>query len=125
LIVRARPVFLNLVHIGMPVGALVSILHRVTGLFLVLGTPVCIYLLDLSLRGPQEFGQVRELFKLTAVRITSVMFTWVLAHHVLAGLRHLLSDIDIGSRLPQARLSAWIVNVGAVMLAALCAGVWL
>jgi succinate dehydrogenase/fumarate reductase cytochrome b subunit len=34
LIVRARPVFLNLVHIGMPVGALVSILHRVSGLCL-------------------------------------------------------------------------------------------
>jgi succinate dehydrogenase / fumarate reductase, cytochrome b subunit len=121
----ARPVFLNLLHIAMPVGALVSILHRVSGLCLVAGTPACIYLLDLSLRGPQEFDQVRELFNRTTVRVAAVVFTWVLAHHVLAGLRHLLSDIDIGARLPQARRSAWGVHVGAVTLAALCAGAWL
>jgi succinate dehydrogenase / fumarate reductase cytochrome b subunit len=41
----------------------------------------------------------------------------VLAHHVLAGIRHLLSDVDIGSQLPAARRSAWIVNVGGVALA--------
>jgi hypothetical protein len=73
LIARPRPVFLNLVHLGMSVGALVSVPHRVSGLLV--GTLVCIYPLYLSLREPQQFGRVRELFNLTTVRMASVMFT--------------------------------------------------
>ena len=46
----ARPVFFNLVQIQMPVGALTSITHRVTGIVLVLGIPYGVYLLDLSLQ---------------------------------------------------------------------------
>jgi succinate dehydrogenase / fumarate reductase cytochrome b subunit len=49
----------------------------------------------------------------------------VLAHHLLAGIRHLLSDIDIGSQLPAARRSAWIVNFGGAAVALLAAGAWL
>jgi succinate dehydrogenase / fumarate reductase cytochrome b subunit len=49
----------------------------------------------------------------------------VLAHHSLAGIRHLLSDVDVGSQLHAARRSAWIVNVGAVVVALLAAGVLL
>jgi succinate dehydrogenase / fumarate reductase cytochrome b subunit len=29
-----------------------------------------------------------------------ILLIWALAHHLLAGVRHLLSDIDIGSQLP-------------------------
>jgi len=44
---------------------------------------------------------------------------------LLAGIRHLLSDIDIGSHLPAARRSGWIVNLGGVAVALLAAGVLL
>ena len=47
----------------------------------------------------------------------------MLAHHLLAGVRHLLSDVDIGSRLAPARRSAWVVNLAAVAIALLAAGV--
>jgi len=36
---RRRPVFFNLARIQMPVGALTSITHRVTGILLALGVP--------------------------------------------------------------------------------------
>jgi len=49
----------------------------------------------------------------------------MLAHHLLAGIRHLLSDIDIGSQLPFARRSTWIVNVGGAAVALFAAGAWL
>jgi succinate dehydrogenase / fumarate reductase cytochrome b subunit len=58
----ARPVFFNLVQIQMPVGALTSITHRVTGIVLVLGIPYGVYLLDLSLQSPQSFAQLTGLF---------------------------------------------------------------
>ena len=120
-----RPVFFNLAQIQMPVGALTSITHRVTGIFLALGVPFGIYLLDLSLEGPQSYARVTRLFDNVAFRAAAVLFVWALAHHLLAGIRHLLSDIDIGSQLPIARRSAWIVNFGGVAVALFAAGAWL
>ena len=40
-----RPVFLDLRHIQMPVGALASIGHRISGVVLAIGVPVVVYLL--------------------------------------------------------------------------------
>jgi succinate dehydrogenase / fumarate reductase cytochrome b subunit len=117
-----RPVFFNLVQIQMPVGALTSITHRVTGILLALGIPYGVYLLDLSLQSPQSFAQLTGLFHQWAFKAVAIVFIWALAHHLLAGIRHLLSDIDIGALLPAARRSAWIVNVGGLAVALLAAG---
>ena len=119
---RHRPVFFNLTQIQMPVGALTSITHRVTGVLLALGIPFSIYLLDLSLQSPQSYAQVISLFDRLAFRGATIVLIWALAHHSLAGIRHLLSDIDVGSQLPAARRSAWIVNLGGVAVALLAAG---
>jgi succinate dehydrogenase / fumarate reductase cytochrome b subunit len=43
---------------------------------------------------------------------------WSLSHHLLAGVRHLLLDIDIGLDRAAARASAWLVNLGALALTA-------
>jgi len=122
---RRRPVFLDLMRIQMPVGALTSIAHRITGVILALGVPFALYVLELSLRGPQTYAQVARALDHRAVRAAAVVLVWALAHHLLAGVRHLLSDIDIGSRLPAARRSAWIVNLGGVAVALAAAGAWL
>ena len=122
---RERPVFLDLAKIRLPVGALTSILHRVTGILLAAGVPFGIYLLDRSLRGPQGYAEVGALFENLAFRIAAVVFVWALAHHLLAGTRHLLSDVDIGSQLPAARRSAWAVNLAGIAVALLAGAVLL
>ena len=53
-----RPVFLNLTQIRMPVGALTSIGHRVTGVLLAASVPVGVFLLDRSLQDEQGFADV-------------------------------------------------------------------
>lgn len=122
---RRRPVFFNLLQIQMPVGALTSITHRVTGIFLALSIPFSVYILDVSLQGPQGYAQVIAWFDTFAFRVATIALAWSLAHHLLAGVRHLLSDVDVGSQLPNARRSAWIVNLGGVALALFAAGVLL
>lgn len=117
-----RPVFFNLTQIQMPVGSITSILHRVTGVLLAIGLPLSLYLLQSSLQGPQGYERVAGLFGHWAVKALALLFIWALAHHVLAGVRHLLSDIDRGSHLPAARTSAWLVNCGAVVIALLSLG---
>jgi succinate dehydrogenase / fumarate reductase cytochrome b subunit len=118
---KSRPVFFNPTQIGLPVGALTSILHRVTGISLAISVPLVIYLLDLSLQGPQSYERVLTLFDHWACRSVTIVLVWVLAHHLLAGIRHLLSDVDIGSQLPAARRSAWFVNLGGIAVALLAA----
>lgn len=122
---KRRPMFLNLAQIQMPVGALTSIAHRVTGILLAIGIPFTIYILDLSLQSQQSYASLIHLLDGWAYKAMAVVFVWVLAHHLLAGTRHLLMDVDVGSLLPTARRSAWVVNVGGVVVALLAAGVFL
>ena len=117
-----RPVFVDLLRIQLPVGALTSITHRITGIILALAIPLGAYLLDMSLRDPESYARVAALLGAMPSRVAAVVLTWALAHHMLAGIRHLLSDIDVGSRLPIARRSAWFVNVSGLAIAALAAG---
>jgi len=119
---KRRPVFFNLLQIQLPVGALTSVTHRVTGILLALSIPFSVYVLDLSLQGPQGYAQVIAWFDRFTVRVAAIVLVWVWAHHLLAGIRHLLSDIDVGSQLLAARRSAWIVNLAGLAVALLAAG---
>ena len=118
-----RPVFFNLLQIQMPVGSVTSILHRVSGVFLALGIPASLYLLQLSLQGQAGYEQAVGWLSYWACKVLAVLMIWALAHHLLAGVRHLLSDIDVGSHLTAARTSAWLVNGCAVLVALLSLGV--
>lgn len=114
---KTRPVFFNLMQIRMPVGAITSIMHRITGIILALGVPFSIHMLDTSLRDAQGYAVIVRLFDEPGFKMLALLFIWALTHHLLAGLRHLLSDIDCGSHLPAARMSAWIVNCTALLIA--------
>lgn len=120
---RNRPVFLNLFQIRQPVTAIVSILHRISGLLLALSLPCLIYLLQLSLSGPEGFSQVETLVTSQPVRIVGICFSWFLALHFFAGIRFLLIDIDLGITKKSARKMAWSVHLCAILTAFMVAGV--
>ncbi len=112
-----RPRFLNLLQIRMPVGAVASIAHRASGLLLFLCIPLAIFLLDLSLQGPAGFARAAELLASPLLCLIQLLIAWSLTHHVLAGIRFLLLDVNIGLNRPQARASAWAVNLAAPLIA--------
>ncbi len=114
-----RPVFLNLTQIAMPVGALTSIGHRISGVVLAVAVPVAIYLWALSLRDEAGYAQVSALSEHLGFKVAAVIAVWALAHHLLGGVRHLLSDFNVGSALRSARKSAWFVNLAGVAVALL------
>lgn len=116
-----RPVFFNLTQIQMPVGALTSITHRVTGIVLALGIPFGCYALHLSLASAQSFAHLMWIANSGWFKASLILFVWALSHHLLAGVRHLMMDIGVGSHLFSARRSAWSVNVGGVVMALLAA----
>lgn len=118
-----RPVFLNLLKIRQPVTAVLSIFHRISGVVMVLLLPGFVYLLSLSLRDQAGFDQVGALLSSVPAKLIAVALCWVLAHHVLAGLRFLILDFDIGVERAVARRTAWLVHVSAAAVALISAGI--
>jgi succinate dehydrogenase / fumarate reductase cytochrome b subunit len=119
-----RPVFFHLLQLQLPVTALVSIAHRVSGLLLFLALAPAIWLLERSLHDAEGFAYAQHLLHGWPLRLAGALLLWALAHHLLAGLRVLLIDADLGVERRVARRSAWWVNVAGLL--ALVAGVlWL
>lgn len=121
---RTGPKSLNLFQIRFPVGAIASIGHRVSGVLLFVSLPPLALSLDRSLRSEAEFEALRSLVSTPALAVLVIVMVWAAAHHVLAGVRHLLMDIGVGSRLDQARTSAWTAIVAALAIALAAAVRW-
>ena len=111
-----RPVFLNLFRIHLPVTAVLSLAHRFTGVLLFLLIPGLIYLLGLSLESPQGYQQVLSLVEQPLWRSVLILITWFLAHHLFAGIRYLLIDIDIGIDTAISRHSSWMVIIAGIVV---------
>jgi succinate dehydrogenase / fumarate reductase cytochrome b subunit len=117
-----RPVYLNLLRIRQPVTAVVSIFHRISGILMVLFLPGLLYLLQLSLASPEGFSQAATILDGRVARLFGVLMTWALAHHLLAGIRFLILDFDIGLTKGIARKTAWLVHTGGIVVAVIAAG---
>lgn len=87
------------------------------------GVPALLYLLQGSLGDAGDFSDTTALLRQPVVKIFLIALAWALAHHMLAGVRHMLTDIDVGSSLGKARRTAWGVNLTAIAIAVLAAGV--
>lgn len=111
-----RPVFLNLFKIRFPVPALVSIAHRVSGALLVIAILPAVALLALSLSGPEGFDRAAQWMASWPARLLGLLLAWSLVHHLLAGIRFLLLDMEWGIERRTARLSAGIVLAAGVVL---------
>ncbi|WP_109763712.1 succinate dehydrogenase, cytochrome b556 subunit [Pleionea mediterranea] len=121
---KQRPVNLDLTSMSFPVTAISSILHRITGVFLVIGIPVLLWMLGKSLASEQGFNEASSF---VAAGFGKLLFWAILSSigfHIIAGLRHLLMDAGIGESLEGGMRGATIVLVLGVLLA-IGLGVWL
>lgn len=112
---KQRPKNLNLLKIHQPVTAVVSILHRVSGVILFLSIPLLIYLLAYSLSSESNYNQLQQILASSCVEWLTLPLLLALAHHFFAGIRFLFLDLDIGVALKPARQTAWLV-LGLVIL---------
>ncbi len=115
---KTAPKFLNLLAIKLPPGGIASIGHRISGVLMFLSIPLFAWLFGLSLQNETGFLRAAEIVQGTPFRLLSLVLVWSLSHHLLAGVRHLFLDIDVGVDKGAARISAYAVNAGALLLAA-------
>lgn len=121
---KKRPVNLEISTIKLPITAYVSILHRVSGVFLFAGMGVLMWLLDASLESAEGFAAVQETFANPVYQFIVWTVVAALAYHMAMGIRHLIMDFGIGETLKGGQLGAKLALVAAVVLIIL-AGVWI
>ncbi|NEV61175.1 succinate dehydrogenase, cytochrome b556 subunit [Thiorhodococcus minor] len=112
----SRPVFLDLWRIKLPLPGLVSILHRLSGVLMILSIPVAAILFHQALSSPEGFAATAAFLDFWLIQLAILALTWSLLHHLLAGIRHLGLDIGVGLDRPVARKTAWVVLIGAPVL---------
>jgi succinate dehydrogenase / fumarate reductase cytochrome b subunit len=110
----------------LPPPALVSILHRISGLVIAILLPFVIWLFDKSLTSEISFDEFRGAFitgigavPAFIVKLVTLGLMWAFLHHFCAGLRHLYLDITHNTTKEVGRTTALSVLVVSLVLTVL------
>ena len=101
------------------VNMVMSILHRMTGAALYLGTIILAAWLVAAASGPQAFATVSDLVDTWPGRLVLLGYTWALIHHALGGIRHFIWDFGVGYDLDTVDKLSWGTLAGSIILTAL------
>ncbi|CAM2865743.1 succinate dehydrogenase cytochrome b556 subunit [Moritella viscosa] len=116
---KQRPVNLDLQTISMPITAIASILHRVSGVIMLFAVGILLWLLTESLSSEQGFQNAQEIVS----GFFGTFILWgiltALAYHIAGGIRHLLMDMGYFEELESGALSAKVSFVATVVLSIL------
>ena len=113
-----RPVYIDLRKINLPVSALISITHRLSGMYIFFITlPLMLALIYFSTESEDSFNELSLFLKnykfILALIVLSFCILW---YHILSGVRHLIMDAHIGESLLASQYSAiftislWIIT---------------
>ena len=128
-IAKKRPQFRNLNAFGdlpsyrWPMAALVSGMHRISGMILFLLLPFIIWMFDTSVSSEISFAQFTAAFNNQlgfmpgwTMKLVALLLTWAYLHHFIAGLRHLYMDVSHKTSKEFGRQSAAITLVLSLSL---------
>jgi len=107
--------------------ALLSILHRITGVVMGIGTLVLVWWLVAVASGPEYYEFVMGWIGSWLGRLILLGFTWSMFYHLCNGIRHLYWDVGWGFEIPSVYRSGWMVvifSAGLTVLAWIVAYAW-
>lgn len=123
---RKRPINLDLTTIKFPPMAIVSILHRLSGVLLFVLMPFILFLFDRSLNSQISFENILILIHKPWMQLIIWAFSAALVYHLLAGIRHMIMDLGWGEDVVTARISAIIIIIlGVIATIGLGIKIWL
>ena len=105
-----RPVNINLLKIKLPMSAIISITHRLSGIYVFFVTlPLSIILFQKALT-ESSYDSMSLLIQTSGFFSTFVYFSFLIfLYHILTGFRHLLMDIHVGENLKASNMTAVFV----------------
>jgi succinate dehydrogenase / fumarate reductase cytochrome b subunit len=115
----ARPLSPHLQIYRLPLAAVLSITHRITGAGLVLGTLLLTWWLAAAAYGPPAYDVVSAFLASWFGILILFGFSLALFFHLCNGIRHLVWDTGSGFEKPQTARSNVYVIVAALVLTVL------
>lgn len=118
----ARPLSPHLQIYALEVNMVMSIVHRITGAALYVGTLLAVWVLVAAASGPDYFNYVTGLLGTWPGLLVLFGYTWALLHHAAGGIRHFIWDTGHGYELATIDLLSWVSLAISVALTLLIWG---
>lgn len=99
--------------------SITSILTRITGNGLIVGTILVVWWLFAAAIGEDYFAFADAILRSWFGRIVLTLSLWAVWYHYLAGLRHLWFDAGRGLEIKTAEMLGWGCIIGSVVLTVL------
>lgn len=106
-----RPVNLDIGTIRLPITAYASILHRISGVIMVVASFMLLWALEQSLASPEGFASLGKLLSHPLAKFVVWGIVTALIYHSLAGVKHLIMDFGVGETMEGGILGARLVFV--------------
>jgi succinate dehydrogenase / fumarate reductase, cytochrome b subunit len=121
-----RPVSPHLQIYKFQLTSVLSILHRFTGVGLVVGAAALVVWLVAAAHGAAAFDKAQTIAGAWYGRLLLFLWAFALFYHLCNGIRHLGWDAGLGLDLKSVYATGWIVVAAALLLtfAAFIAGYW-
>jgi len=113
---RQRPLSPHLQVYRLPLPAIASITHRITGVGLTAGTLLWAWWLISIAAGPEAFAQAQGVIGSPIGLILMFGWSWALFYHSLNGIRHLIWDAGYGLELGRVYRGGFLVYGGSIGL---------
>ncbi len=96
--------------------SITSIMHRISGVALSVGTLLLIYWLTAAAAGPEQYAQAQGVLGSFLGQLILFLFTYALFYHLCNGIRHLFWDAGKGFELSTAYTSGYAaIGVSAAL----------
>lgn len=93
-----------------------SILHRITGVALCVGTALLVWGLVALAGDSESFGDFKRVVGSVPGMVLMLGWTWALFYHLCNGVRHLVQDMGAGYRIVQFVRSSWASIIVSIVL---------
>lgn len=121
---QKRPVNLDLTQYRFPRMAIVSILHRISGVLIFIFLPFMLYILHQSLISQTHFDSLHAELMKPMLKIILWLALGAVFFHLIAGIRHLIMDLGFFESLRAGKTTATLVIIFSAIFIILI-GVWL
>ena len=106
---QERPVYLDLSKIRLPMSALTSITHRLSGMYIFFVTlPLLLFVINQSISSKANYERlIMEMSSISLYSMFIFLSVSIFWYHILTGIRHLIMDfLHLGESLKGAHYSS-------------------
>lgn len=122
---KQRPVNLQLNTISFPPTAIVSILHRVSGVAMFIAMIFIIWAWATALNSGDGFDMVKEVMGGIFGKIIAIGTVSLLTFHIVVGIRHVIMDMGYWEELDSGNTSAKVsIVLWLILTAAAGVAIW-